>query len=134
MTEPLVLEHVTVKRDRLVLDVCMPLPYLRYTTPQVARRACAARPALARHACVNIHGSTFGAIIHHTSLAHLLEHLIIDVQTERSDREDAVFVGTTTWMNEGQGRARIEVSFVSDLDAFAALREALALLADIVAG
>ncbi len=43
---------------------------------------------------------------------------------------DAVFVGTTEWTDEAAGRARIEVSFLDDLVALRAFRDAIAFLGD----
>ena len=42
----------------------------------------------------------------------------------------AVFVGTTEWTDEAAGRARIEVSFLDDLVALRAFRDAIAFLGD----
>lgn len=88
-------------------------------------------------------------MIDHTSLPHLLEHLVIDFQTRAAVRRgdgaeagsaaayadagsalDAVFVGTTEWTDEAAGRARIEVSFLDDLVALRAFRDAIAFLGD----
>ncbi|WP_283169631.1 cyanophycin synthetase family protein [Curtanaerobium respiraculi] len=122
------LERVVVKRDRLLVEVSVARGAQRYTTPEIAARACAIRPQLPHHACVNDRGPTFGSVMARTSIPHLLEHIVIDLQTERSARPDAVFTGTTRWTDEAHGHARVEVSFESDLAALRALRDALALV------
>lgn len=127
-TPPLSIERLTVRADRLVCEVVVAPGAQRFTTPELVARVCAQHPNLPRHACVNEEGDTFGAVIKHTSLPHLLEHLVIDVQTQASSGEDAVFVGTTEWTDEFAGRARVEVSFTDDLVALRAFRDATAFL------
>ena len=130
----LILDRVTVLPDRLVLLVRIPKGQPRYTTPEMAQRARALRPTLAVHACVNEKGATFDSVLDRTSIPHLLEHVMIDIQTERSMRADTVFTGTTAWIDQTKGTARVEVSFESDMGAFAALEAALGVLNEIVAG
>ena len=80
---------------------------------------------------MNDEGDTFAAVMDHTSIPHLLEHLVIDLQTQAAQEvsdENAVFVGTTEWIDEFAGRARIEVSFTDDLVALRAFRDATAFL------
>lgn len=122
-----------VKRDRIACFVEAPDPSRRYTTPDIARKAAALRPHLAAHACVNERGDTFGCVMGRTSLAHLLEHVAIDLMVEGSANEDALFAGTTDWVDEARGRARVEVSYDDDLQALRALTEA-ARLVNLLAG
>ena len=135
-TAPLVIERLTVRADRVVCDVVLAPGVPRRTTPELAARVRAAHPHVPRHACVNDEGDTFAAVMDHTSLPHLLEHLVIDFQTRAAVRRgdgaalDAVFVGTTEWTDEAAGRARIEVSFLDDLVALRAFRDAIAFLGD----
>lgn len=122
-------ERVTVKRARLSLlvRVCPHAP--RYTTPQIAEWLRGVRPTLVHHACVNDRGPTFGAVISHTSVPHVLEHLIIDNQVrDARSLTDATFVGTTEWLDEAAGLARVEVNFADDLVALQAMHDALSLL------
>ena len=148
-TAPLAIERFTVRADRVVCDVALAPGATRRTTPELAARVRAAHPHVPRHACVNDEGDTFAAVMDHTSLPHLLEHLVIDFQTRAAVRRgdgaeagsaaayadagsalDAVFVGTTEWTDEAAGRARIEVSFLDDLVALRAFRDAIAFLGD----
>lgn len=131
--DALAIERLTVRADRLICDVVVNPAVPRSTSPALAARVCAAHPCLPRHACVNDEGDTFAAVIDHTSLPHLLEHLVIDLQTQAAPPGgDAVFVGTTEWTDEFSGRARIEVSFTDDLVALRAFRDATAFLNDAV--
>lgn len=129
----LAIERMTVRADRLVCDVVLAPGAPRSTTPALIARVCVAHPNLPRHACVNDEGDTFAAVIERTSLPHLLEHLVIDLQVEATaPNDDAVFVGTTEWIDEFAGRARIEVSFTDDLVALRAFRDATAFLNEAV--
>ena len=128
----LVVERVAIERDRMALLVRVAGGPAAHLSPEAAVRLLQARPRLARHACVNAQGEPFGAILDRTSLPHILEHLIIDFQAELADRSAATFVGTTDWLNEREGLARVEVNFTDDLIALAALKAACALMEGMV--
>ena len=145
MTEPLTIERMTVRAGRLICDVALASGAPRNISPQLAARVRAAFPNLPRHACVNDEGDTFAAVMDHTSLPHLLEHLVIDAQAraavEALDARPAfgaapapgtVFVGTTEWTDEFAGKARVEVSFTDDLVALRAFRDAARFLNNVV--
>lgn len=137
-------ERVAFERDRMVMLVRVPSASASRLGPDRAARLLRARPLLARHACLNAEGAPFGAILARTSLPHVLEHLVIDLQAEAdehlraaafgvcSDRSAATFVGTTEWLNEREGLARVAVNFTDDLIALAALKSALALMEGMV--
>lgn len=147
---PLAVERVMVQRDRILVLVRVAGGPAAHLTEAQRDYLLAARPRLARHACINAQGRPFGAIMAETSLPHVLEHLIIDFQAELSRapappesaaprpapaaprpaaaRPPLTFVGTTEWLNEGEGLARIEVNFTDDLIALDALKRARALL------
>lgn len=124
--EALSVERVCVKRGRLELLVRVSASAPRYTDAALARRLLDARPSLACHTCVNGRGPAFSAVIDSTPLPHVLEHVIIDEQVRHvRTLTDSTFVGTTEWLDEAAGLARVEVNFVDDLVAFEALRNAL---------
>lgn len=143
------LESFTVYADRIEAQVVLSSEMPHKTSAAIARRVLDAFPNLAHHACVNNAGSTFGDVIAQTSVPHLLEHLVVELQVRavlrcRKEVENAparkmlpksqseVFVGTTEWVNEEEGRARIEVSFTDDLVALQAFREAVHFLESVV--
>lgn len=126
------LERVAIERDRMALLVRVPGGPGAHLSPATAERLRSARPRLARHRCLNAEGAPFGDILARTSLPHVLEHLIIDFQAEMNDRSAATFVGTTEWLNEREGLARVEVNFTDDLIALAALKAACALMEGMV--
>lgn len=119
---------------RMRVDVRLSPATPHMTTPALARRALAAVPTLAAHICINDRGPTFAAVIEHTPLPHLLEHLVIDAQVRDPHTRSAhSFVGTTAWTDESSGLARIEVNFDDDLVALSALESALTSLTSILA-
>lgn len=121
-------ESLRVERDRIVAQVRVGDPRHADTTPEIARAAVAARPDLPRHACVNGVGPTFGDVMSRTPLPHLLEHLVVDIQTAACTDPDHMFTGATRWTDRRAGLARVEVSYADDLVALAAFRDAAALL------
>ncbi len=122
---PVTVERLAISPGKLT--ACVRLrPDARYTNPQLAQRVVADFPQLPLHACVNPHGPTFASVLEHTSLAHLLEHLIIDLQVAQTpDETAATFAGHTTWVSESEGLALITVSFRDDACALRALRDAV---------
>lgn len=128
---PLIIERFIVEESRVICLMRVAPGFPRLTSPALAACAQAAFPDLPRHACVNDVGDTFGAVMDATSIPHLLEHLVIDLQTRAAPSDAAtVYVGTTRWVDELAGRARIEVSFTDDLVALRAFRDATDFLND----
>lgn len=124
-----------VGAGRIGCDVALAAQAPRTTSPQIAARVCASFPNLPRHACVNGAGDTFGAVMEATSLPHLLEHLVIDLQTQAAPPDaspDTAYVGITRWTDENAGRAHIEVSFTDDLVALRAFRDVARFLNEAV--
>lgn len=124
-----------VGAGRIGCDVALAAQAPRTTDPVLAARTCASFPNLPRHACVNGAGDTFGAVMEATSLPHLLEHLVIDLQTQAAPPDaspDTAYVGITRWTDENAGRAHIEVSFTDDLVALRAFRDAARFLNEAV--
>ena len=130
--KPIEVRTITVRTGRLVCEVEISDPHLRYTTPELVERVLRDHPSLPHHACVNDEGKLFSAVIDHTSLAHLLEHVAIDLQTRATHDEQAVFVGTTEWLDENAGLARVQLSFADDLEGLRAFRDAVEYLNAIV--
>lgn len=118
------LRSITVKPGRIVCELAIPDARVRYTTPELVAFVLESYPDLPHHACVNAVGPNFAAVMNDTSMAHLLEHLVISLQTRQAAQLDTHFVGTTEWLDEEHGLARIELSFVDDLDALRAFNEA----------
>lgn len=127
------IERLTVRADRIMCDVVVDPRAPRLTDPLLAARICATFPDLPRHACVNDEGDTFAAVMGHTSLPHMLEHLVVDLQSQAEPLDsEMVFVGTTEWADSFSGRARIEVNFTDDMVALRCFRDAVAFLNEAV--
>ena len=125
---PIRLVSVAVKRGRLVCELDIPDERKRFSTPELASYVEINYPDIAAHACVNESGKKFGAVIQRTSIAHLLEHIAIDEQVRDSESGDALFIGTTEWLDEQAGRARVQLGFHDDLSALKAFNKALRFL------
>ncbi len=128
-TAALTVEHIVVGCGRISLRVRVTSGIPHMTDTALARRLLARYPSLAYHTCVNDEGPTFAAVIEHTPLPHMLEHLIIDGQArDGCSLTDVTFMGTTEWLDEAAGSARVEVNFVDDLVALRALCRALEII------
>ena len=123
---------MAVGSGRLVCEVRLAPDAPRLTTPALIRRVRTDFPDLPHHTCVNESGPTFASVMDRTPLPHLLEHLVIDLQTRAATCDDAAFVGTTDWIDEAAGTARVQVSFTDDLVALRAFRDAAAYLNECV--
>lgn len=128
-SEPaLELLSLTVKAGRVVARLRIGQKRYRRMTPSRAKYLEEKFPTLTAHACVNGRGDTFGVVMGHTSVPHVLEHLVIELQTRASEDPEAMFVGTSEWEDEATGRACVQVSFTDDLQALRAFNDATQIL------
>lgn len=133
--KPVAVERVAVSEGRLSILVRLAPDAPRNVESQLLQAALAKYPSLPFHSCVNDRGPAFGDVMCETSVPHLLEHIIIDEQVrDEGTPPHAVLVGTTAWLDEREGRARIEVNFTDDLVALRALREAVAFVNEGMVG
>ena len=139
--------HIRIQPDRAIVDVQVSPRAPARTTPELAQRAAELRPDLPQHTCVNAPSRAgqarplFSSVMDDTPLPHLLEHLVIDVLTQKWNEEVAhaaaaapTFVGTSEWLDRSTRTARIELSCPDDLLVLSAFREALHLLNLVVVG
>ena len=129
---PIQTRTITVRTGRLVCDVVVSDARFRYSTPRLAAFISRSHPDLPHHACVNDEGPVFGAVIERTSTPHVLEHLVISEQTSAAVDATGPFMGTTEWIDEAAGEARVQVSFRDDLEALRAFNKAVKLLNEAV--
>ena len=129
--------RVEVLRGHLICAVAFDPSVPRVTSPQLIAEVLQQFPNLPRHACVNERGETFADVMERTPMPHLLEHMIVDLQVremaslpgdESRMAADKPIVGTSEWVDEPVGLARIDVSFADDHTALRALRDAVAAL------
>lgn len=150
---PIRVERMEVRRGHLVCRVAFGRAP-RVTSPQLMSHVLAVVPTLAQHACVNERGTTFAAVMDCTPLPHLLEHLVVDLQVRAESgrwrtlpgaapsvsphvagaTRDHPIVGTSEWLDEVAGIARIDVSFADDLVALRAMRDSVAFLNKLLCG
>ena len=130
--------RVEVLRGHLICTVAFDPSVPHVTSPQLIAEVLPQFPNLPRHACVNERGEAFADVMECTPVPHLLEHMIVDLQVremasfpgggESCVAADKPIVGTSEWLNEPAGLARIDVSFADDHTALRALRDAVASL------
>lgn len=123
-------EHIRVEGDRIVFNVRVTKPAWHRTTPNLAARVLELHPSLMHHACVNANGATFDTVMADTPLPHLLEHLAIDILAKASSDPRITHVGTSSWIDEPRGTARVQISMQDDLEVLSAFNQA----ADILNG
>jgi hypothetical protein len=104
------------------------------TTPEIARRALALLPGLARHHCDNDAGLTFAAEARDTEIAHLLEHVACELMALSGSRR--TLRGETAWDfgRDGCGVFRVTLQYDDDLVALGALKTAAEVVSALVAG
>ena len=127
-----------VQQGRIVAFAVLSEEAPSCTSPELIARVLGRFPGVTHHACVNAHGPVFSACMEHTSLPHLLEHVVVELQAQHVQRfvqergvlpagvrEDFAFVGATEWVGQGRRRARISVNFTDDIVALRAFSEAI---------
>ncbi len=156
--QPIRITRLEVRRGHLTCTVEFAPEVPRYTSKALIDKVLPAFPSLPRHACVNGSGRTFGDVIGHTPMPHLLEHMVVDLQVREmasappgasassapaamptapaalptpvtpAAPANVPIVGTSEWIDEAAGLARIDTSFADDQVALRALRDAVAAL------
>lgn len=132
--KPLEIERIHVRKGTLDLEVRCAIDTLHVTSEQ-ALHVLELLPNLAHHVCVNDAGNeSFGAELEGTELPHLLEHVIIELQS-RDSQNPSILTGHTSWLEElaetgpqGYALMRTSVTFENDFTALAAMNEALEII------
>ena len=125
---PLVIEHIQVRPDRMEVTIRVRSEQFAYTNNQIIEEVLSHFPSLGMHACRNHKGRLFADVMNHTSIPHLLEHMVVDGQTRRAQKEDRIFTGTTQWSREDPLVALVAFSYEDDLVALEVLNQCVALL------
>lgn len=126
-------QSITVKKFRIVCLV--QFTEQKISNSQIKEKLLCKVPSLAEHKCKNASSKTFAEVMDHTSLAHILEHLIIDFQIKKaSENKDftKTLLGTSSWLNKEEGIAQIEFSYFDDIVAIKSINEACNLLKEII--
>lgn len=74
--------NITVKKYRIVCIVEVHGP--KFSTPELKDKLLKYLPNLALHKCKNIQGKDFIEVMDSTSVPHLFEHMVIDIQSKDS--------------------------------------------------
>ena len=125
---PLVIEHIQVRPDRMEVTIRVRSEQFAYTNNQIIEEVLSHFPSLGMHACRNHKGRLFADVMNHTSIPHLLDHMVVDGQTRRAQKEDRIFTGTTQWSREDPLVALVSFSYEDDLVALEVLNQCVALL------
>lgn len=129
------IDRIIVDKGRMTALVSLPVQDA-YSTPERMRLVLAEYPRLQRHSCVNSKGPTFADVMNETSWAHVLEHLVIDLQVsahqQAGDVRDPWFVGNTQWVDKASGKARVQVNFFDDFIAMRSFRDAVRFLNSVI--
>lgn len=125
------IERIRVRRGAIDFRVSIALDAL-YVSENQAVRILELHPNLRNHVCVNGKGGTFGDEIVGTELAHLFEHLIIELQAQAGCSNAT---GHTSWLDElaetaprGYALMRTTVTFENDFVALQAAKDACAII------
>lgn len=133
MSDKVTFDRLTVLPDRVEASVRIVDPTARITSKDLIDQAVKQFPTLPYHTCRNEVGPTFSAVMEATSVPHLIEHLVIDIQTHAHDQKEGsktpsgqvAFTGTTQWSADDPDVAIVRVSFLDDLIALGAFKKAL---------
>jgi len=90
--------------------------------PHLPKRLFRLFPQLNRHKCENDYGYTFRRECRDTELPHLLEHLIIELQSQAEPH--GLLCGQTmwNWRQDPRGRFHVYVDYTNEVLAIAAVR------------
>lgn len=128
------IEMLRVRTGRIEASVRVSSACFKNTSPALVVACLGCFPTIASHSCRNGVGPTFGHVMNATSVPHLLEHLVIDAQARATTNEDVVFTGTTQWSAEDPLVATVSVSYLDDLVALSAFKQAASFLDDALLG
>ena len=131
MLKHISIKDIKVKKYRIL---CLVKVYDKnmFSTPELKLKLLSVCPSLNLHMCKNAANDSFEKILDTTSLPHILEHLIIDIQVSKSENSaeftQAKFLGTTKWVDKKNGLAEININYFDDIVALQAIKEAEDLL------
>ena len=127
-------EKFYVRSGKLIAAVRVTDERYSYTTQEIAREVHSRVPYIMQHACINDEGPTFSNVADHTSMPHMLEHVVIALQAQQEPAYafGTTYVGKTYWTDRAARKACVEVNFVDDFVALNSFKKAAALLDSIV--
>ncbi|MDO5329596.1 MAG: hypothetical protein Q4E88_05865 [Coriobacteriia bacterium] len=93
------------------------------TDKELAARVLEKLPNLKLHPCKNNRGPKFIDVIESTSIAHLFEHIVIDLESRSSNN---ITFGTTTRLSDN--KYKVELSYTDDIAMLKSINEATKLI------
>lgn len=107
---------------KLVVEMPDPARYTTDTVPHLPRSLFRLFPHLAQHKCHNDQGYSFRRESMSTEIPHLLEHLIIELQTQAQRHE--ILKGETqwNWRVDPRGTFHVHVEYENEYLVLAAIR------------
>lgn len=123
---------ILVKKYRIICTV--KIEGDKYSNSAIKDKLLEIKPSLKKHSCKNANNEPLSSVLDTTSIPHILEHLIIDnqIQYRNNEEDDVSILGTTEWINEDEGIAKIEFSFYDDVTALKSINEAQNLLNSLI--
>jgi len=118
-------KRIVVKADRMVCSLQITDPRWHYSSPELIGLLLPHAPNLARHSCVNERGEVFGAVMNDTPLAHVFEHLTVELLSAAASDPKQIYKGLTWWDDQSRGLASVEISYTDDIETFKVIRQAL---------
>ena len=111
-----------INKVKLVVEMPDPSRYTTDTAPHLPRSLFRLFPHLAQHKCHNDQGYSFHRESMATEIPHLLEHLIIELQTQAQRHE--VLKGETqwNWRVDPRGTFHVHVEYENEQLVLAAIR------------
>lgn len=125
-------KSITVNKANIVCLVNFPKQ--KFSDKNIKDALLKIRPTLKEHKCKNSSSKNFEDILAETSLAHIMEHLIIDMQIECATKLgifDQTILGISQWVDKDLGAAKIKVDYFDDVVAIKCINEAAKLLSNI---
>ena len=114
------IKEITVKKYRIVC--ALEIFGDKYSNTKLKEQILKDFPSLKFHKCKNAKGLPFKDALGDTSIPHILEHMIIDNQSQYTN--DVLF-GTTQWINEECGISKIELSYTDDIVCLRAIKQSV---------
>lgn len=112
------------RRIHLILEMTDPDLFMTSQVPQLPRHLFRLLPRMRRHTCHNDCGKTFHQECRETEIAHLFEHIILELQLQAQQEPTDLLRGETEWdwQIDPKGRYRVWVDYQNELLAFGAIR------------
>ena len=113
-----------IGRIHLVVEMNDPDVLMTSQVPNLPRHLFRLLPRMRRHTCYNDCGKKFHQECRETEIAHLFEHIILELQLQAQQEPSDILRGETAWdwHIDPKGRYHVSVDYQNELLAFGAIR------------